>query len=79
VNREEMNAWVSEALTLIPKGDLNQNLLRDFVSAKFKNALGPQPEHPEWTPAQIVQAEAARLGGNLSWDDRLRSLSWPEN
>ena len=77
MKRAERDAWISEALSLVEEGTLCQSKFRSSLSISFKNALGPNPEHPSWTVAQIVRADAEALGCHPRFDPKLLKLDWP--
>jgi hypothetical protein len=72
-----MDAWVAHALSLVPKGDYSQSRLRNYLNMSLRNALGPDPEHPEWTVKQVVMADVAKVGGQSKYDPALLALDWP--
>jgi hypothetical protein len=78
MNRDAMNTWVGAALELVPKGKGVQNEFRMVLAAMLKNALGPSPENPAWTVADVVAVAASRLHGRPRYDPSLVRLAWPE-
>jgi hypothetical protein len=77
MKREELNRWVGGALEFVPKQKGCQNEFRMVLAAMLKNGLGPRPEQPGGTVAEVVSLAVQRTRGTPSFDSRLLQLEWP--
>ena len=78
MQRAILDPWVAHALSLVQKRGICEANLRSNLNALFRNHLGPNPEHPGWTVAQVVQGAISDLGCQPMFDPALLDLSWPE-
>ncbi len=78
MNAKAMNAWVDEALALVPRAPGDQNAFRMVLATMLKNALGRQPENPGWSVADVVAVAAVRAKVTPQFDVALLAVSWPD-
>jgi hypothetical protein len=79
VDRAVTDAWIDRALGYVPSGDHEQRKFRAILNMSFRNALGPTPEHPGWSVAEVVQEAIEQLGCKPRFDSALLTLSWPDD
>jgi len=72
-----MTSWVNSALAYVSKGDYCSRKLRERLNESFRQALGPDAVHPDWTVEQLVLSEIASLGCQPQYDLALLTLDWP--
>ena len=77
MDRSVVDPWVATALGFVPEGSPCQMELRMILNSRFRNHLGPNPEHPSWSVAQTVRAAVQSLGCGPEFDPALLALSWP--
>jgi hypothetical protein len=73
-----MDAWIDRALGYVPSGDHEQRKFRALLNMSFRNALGSEPEHPNWSVTQVVQEAIEQLAHKPRFDSALLTMSWPE-